>query len=162
MNTDCIQKSIVLRAPRKRVWQALADSAEFGKWFGVKFDGPFVPGQMLRGVIVPTTVDPDVAAAQKPYEGTPFEITVERVEPEKQLSFRWHPYAIEPNTDYSAEPTTLVAFTLEEVADGVSLTITESGFDAIPLERRAKAFASNAEGWGIQVTLIEKYLADAS
>lgn len=159
MNTDCIEKNILLRASLKRVWQALSDSAEFGKWFGVKFDGPFAPGETLNGIIVPTTADTEVAAMQKSYEGTPFVISVESVEPEKLLAFRWHPYAIEQGTDYSAEPTTLVQFTLKPVEEGVALTVTESGFDNIPLERRAKAFASNEEGWGIQVTLIQKYLA---
>jgi len=161
MNTDRIEKNVVLRAPLKQVWQALSNSAEFGRWFGVRFDGPFAPGESLQGVIVPTTVDPDIAEAQKPYEGAPVAITVEQVEPEKRLSFRWHPYAVEPGVDYSREPTTLVAFTLEEVEGGVSLTVTESGFEGIPLERRAKAFTANEEGWSIQMTLIAKYLADA-
>jgi uncharacterized protein YndB with AHSA1/START domain len=161
MNSDCIEKSIVLRAPLARVWEALSNSAEFGKWFGVKFDGPFAPGETLHGVMVPTTVDPDVAATQKEYEGMPFDIRVERVEPEKAFAFRWHPYPIEPGTDFDTKPTTLVTFTLEKVEEGVFLKVIESGFDGVPLERRAKAFADNEEGWGIQVTLIQKYLAAA-
>jgi uncharacterized protein YndB with AHSA1/START domain len=157
MTTDRIEKQILLRAPLHRVWRALTDSAEFGAWFGVKFDGPFQPGSM-RGVIVPTTVDPEVAKAQKPYEGKAFQITVEQMEPERLFSFRWHPYAMDSGVDYSTEPTTLVAFTLEQVADGVLLTVTESGFDHIPLARRAKAFQANEQGWGMQVKLIEAYL----
>jgi uncharacterized protein YndB with AHSA1/START domain len=157
MNTDLIQKQILLRAPLQRVWRALTDSKEFGAWFGVKFDGPFQLGSM-RGVIVPTTMDPEVAKAQKPYEGKAFQITVEQMEPERLFSFRWHPYAMESGVDYTTEPTTLVSFGLEQMSDGVLLTVTESGFDQIPLARRAKAFQANEQGWGMQVKLIEAYL----
>ena len=161
MSTDRIEKRILLRVPRKRAWRALADSTEFGTWFGVKFNGPFSPGVSMRGVIVPTTVNAQVANAQKPYEGMPFEITIEQMEPERLFSFRWHPFAVEPGVDYSVEPTTLVVFALEEVADGVMLTVTESGFDRIPLARRAKAFTANEQGWGMIVKLIEEYLLRA-
>ena len=161
MNTDRIEKYIFLRAPRERVWRALADSTEFGTWFGMKFDGPFTPGGCMRGVIVPTTVDPEVANAQKEYEGIPLEITIEQMEPERLFSFRWHPFAVERGVDYSVEPTTLVVFALEEVPNGVMLTITESGFDRIPLARRATAFTSNEQGWGMVVKLIEEYLVHA-
>src|SRR5215472_15831385 len=159
MSTDRIEKKILLHAPRERVWRALADSAEFGRWFGMKFDGPFAAGASMRGVIVPTTVNAEVGKAQKPHEGLPFDITIEKMEPERLFSFRWHPFAIDRAVDYSKEPTTLVSFTLEEVADGVMLTVTESGFDRIPLDRRAKAFAANEGGWAKQMTLIEKHLA---
>jgi uncharacterized protein YndB with AHSA1/START domain len=162
MNTDRIEKKILLRAPRQRVWRALSDSTEFGSWFGVKFDGPFAPGASLHGVIVPTSVNAEVAAAQKPYEGTPFEITIEQMEPERLFSFRWHPYAVERDVDYSAEPTTLVVFVLDEVAEGIMLTVTESGFDQIPLARRAKAFTANEQGWSMVVKLIDEYLAHAA
>jgi uncharacterized protein YndB with AHSA1/START domain len=161
METDRIEKKTLLRAPLKRVWRAISDSTEFGAWFGMKFEGPFAPGATMRGVIVPTTVDADVAKAQKAYEGLPFEIVIEQMEPERLFSFRWHPGAVEPGIDYSVEPTTLVAFALEEVADGVMLTITESGFDRIPLARRAKTFSANDGGWSIQVRLIAEYLARA-
>jgi len=113
----------------------------------------------LRGVIVPTKADAEIAKAQEPYAGKPFEITVERIDPERLFSFRWHPFAVEPDVDYSNEPTTLIEFTLREQPDGVMLTVTESGFDRIPLERRAKAFTANEGGWTMVVTLIEKYLA---
>lgn len=159
MSSDRIEKKILLRAPLERVWRALADSQEFGSWFGMKFDGPFAPGASMRGVIVPTTVNAEVANAQKPYEGMPFEITIEQVKPERLFSFRWHPNAVEPGVDYSAEPTTLIEFVLEEVAGGVMLTVTESGFDRIPLARRAKAFTANEQGWSMVVKLIEEYLA---
>jgi uncharacterized protein YndB with AHSA1/START domain len=157
-NTDVIEKQILLRAPLARVWRALADSTEFGAWFGMKFEAPFAPGARMRGSIVPTTADPKVAAEQKPYEGVPFELTIEQMEPERLFSFRWHPGAIDPGVDYSAEPTTLVTFALQSVANGIMLTVTESGFDGIPLERRAKVFAMNEQGWNMAVGLIEAYL----
>jgi len=161
MDTNRIEKKILLHASRARIWRALSDSAEFGHWFGMKFDGPFAPGACMRGAILPTTVDAEVANAQKKYEGLPFEITIEQMEPERLFSFRWHPNAIEPGVDYSGEPTTLIVFTLEETADGVMLTVSESGFDRIPLARRAKAFTANEQGWGMVVKLIEKYLGQA-
>jgi uncharacterized protein YndB with AHSA1/START domain len=156
---DRIEKRIVLRAPRARVWRAITDSSEFGQWFGVKFDGPFIPGAPQRGVLVGTTVDAEVAKAQRVHADIPFEITIDRIEPERLFSFRWHPFAIERGVDYSAEPTTLIMFELEEVPEGTRLTVSESGFDRIPLARRATAFTANDQGWTIVVTLIEKYLA---
>ena len=162
MSTDFIEKKILLKASRQRVWRALSDAAEFGTWFGVRFHGPFVAGANVTGVIVPTTVDAEVNKAQKPHEGKPFAITVERIEPERLFSFRWHPFAVEPGVDYSAEPTTLIEFTLEEMTGGILLTVKESGFDQIPLARRAKAFTANEQGWTMVVGLIEKYLVHAA
>lgn len=161
MSEDRIEKTIVLRAPRDRVWRALTDSSEFGSWFGMKLDGPFAPGAHIRGVIVPTTVDATVAAAQQEFEGFPVEIIVERIEPKRLFSFRWHPFAVERDVDYSAEPTTLVEFALEDASDGVVLTVSESGFERIPLARRAKAFTANEQGWSMVMTLVEKYVAHA-
>jgi len=156
--TDRIEKQILLKAPRERVWRALSDSKEFGTWFGVELDGAFAPGARITGKITPTKVDPEVAKMQEPYSGRAFDFTIDRIEPMRLFSFRWHPYAVEPGVDYSKEPTTLVVFELEEGPGGTLLKITESGFDQIPLARRAKAFASNEQGWQIQTTLIEKYL----
>jgi uncharacterized protein YndB with AHSA1/START domain len=161
MVTDRIEKNILLHAPLKRVCRALSDSTEFGTWFGMKFESQFAPGAVMRGIIVPTTVDADVAKGQKAYEGLAFEIVVDQMQPERLFSFRWHPGAVEPDIDYSVEPTTLVTFALEQAADGVILTVTESGFERIPLERRAKAFAQNERGWSMVVTLIAKYLDHA-
>lgn len=161
-NTDRIEKQVLLRAPRERVWRAISDSRQFGSWFGVEFDGPFVAGARMTGRIVPTSVDTEVARSQKPYEGSAFEFSIDRIEPMRLFSFRWHPFAVEPGVDYSKEPTTLVVFELEEMSGGVMLTITESGFDRIPLERRAKAFASNDQGWAAQAKLVEKFLALAA
>jgi len=159
---DRIEKKILLRAPLGRVWRAVRDARQFGAWFGVDFDGPFVPGASMTGRIVPTTVDEEVAKLQQPHEGKAFEVTVDRIEPERIFSFRWHPFAIDPAVDYSSEPTTLVVFELEEVEGGTLLTITESGFDGIPLARRTQAFTANDGGWNHQTKLIEKYLAGAT
>ena len=161
MNTDRIEKRIVLPAPLERVWRAISDAGQFGSWFGVAFDGPFVAGARLTGKIVPTTVDAEVAKQQKPYAGMAFEFFVERIEPMRTIEFRWHPFAVEPGVDYSGEPTTRIVFELQPVSDGVLLTVTESGFDQIPLARRAKAFTANDGGWAMQMKLIENYLANA-
>jgi uncharacterized protein YndB with AHSA1/START domain len=157
--TDRIEKKTLLHAPRTRVWQAIADAEKFGAWFGVKFDGAFRPGATLKGLIVPTTVDDEVARMQEPYAGQAFELMIERIEPERVFAFRWHPFATDKNIDYSKEPTTLVVFALEDAPNGTWLTVTESGFDNIPLERRANAFKANDEGWTKQMELIAKYLA---
>jgi len=159
MSPDRIEKTILLRAPLKRVWRALSDSTEFGNWFGMRFNAPFAPGATMTAVIVPTTVNQEVAKMQKPYEGISFEIKIEQMQPERLFSFRWHPGAVEPGIDYASEPTTLVVFTLEKAPDGVQLTVTESGFDQIPLARRAKAFGANEGGWTLVIKLIEEYLA---
>jgi uncharacterized protein YndB with AHSA1/START domain len=156
--TDRIEKSILLRAPLDRVWRAISDAKQFGHWFGVEFESDFVEGARLIGKCVPTKVDPDVARAQEAYAGTTFEVLIERVEPKRLFSFRWHPFALDPDIDYSKEPMTLVRFELKEVSDGTMLTITESGFDGIPLARRADAFEANEEGWLAQIGLVEKYL----
>jgi uncharacterized protein YndB with AHSA1/START domain len=161
MGMDRIEKKILLRAPRRRVWRALTDSKEFGTWFGMKFDEAFTPGAVMRGVISPSKVNSEVAKAQKSHEGVAFDVTIEKMEPERLFSFRWHPGAVEPGMDYSGEPTTLVEFRLEETAEGVQLTVTESGFERIPLARRAKAFSANEGGWTIMVKVIEEYLAIA-
>jgi uncharacterized protein YndB with AHSA1/START domain len=161
-DTDRIEKKILLKAPRDRVWRAISDAKEFGTWFGVAFDGDFAPGARVTGKIVPTKVDPEVAKMQEPYSGMSFDFTVDTIEPMRRISFRWHPFAVEPGVDYSKEPTTLIVFELEEAAGGTLLTITESGFDQIPLARRAKAFTANEQGWEKQIKLVEKYLALAA
>jgi uncharacterized protein YndB with AHSA1/START domain len=157
-STDRIVKQIVLRATRERVWNAISDAQQFGAWFGAEFVGQFSVGVHLEGKIVPTKVDAEIASCQEPYSGLPFHVFVERIEPMRVLAFRWHPYAIDPGKDYMKEPTTLVTFELEEAPEGTLLTITESGFDQIPLERRAAAFTENEQGWTAQTQLIQKYL----
>jgi uncharacterized protein YndB with AHSA1/START domain len=147
MNTDRIEKNIVLSAPRERVWRAIASTEEFGTWFGMRLTGAFAPGARLIGQItIPG------------YEHLTMEIAVERVNPEHLFSYRWHPYAVEPNVDYSAEPMTLVEFHLSEAPGGTQLTVIESGFDRIPLARRAEAFRMNDEGWAGQINNIERYV----
>ncbi len=148
MGTDRIEKKIVLRAPRSRVWRAIADAKEFGTWFGVVLENPFVAGARVRGKItVPG------------YEHVTMEITIERIEPERLFTYRWHPYAIEPDVDYSSEQTTLVEFRLDEVPGGTALTVTESGFDQIPAARRAEAFRMNDQGWAGQLKNIERHVS---
>lgn len=159
MDSDRIEKTITLKAPLERVWGAIADSARFGQWFGVEIDGPFVAGREAVGQIVPTRVDPDVARLQEPHRGVAWRAMVDRIEPPTLFSFRWRPYAIDPAHDYSKEPMTLVTFQLSEVQGGTLLTITESGFERLPPDRRTKARDANAAGWTHQTRLIEKYLA---
>jgi uncharacterized protein YndB with AHSA1/START domain len=159
MNMDRIEKEVVLRAPLARVWQAISNADEFGQWFGVRFDGPFVEGAAVTGVITPTTVDEDVARAQEPHAGKSDTWQIVAIEPQRRLAFRWHPYAVESGADYAQEPTTLVEFTLAETDEGVLLRIVESGFDRIPADRRVAAFEANSEGWAAQTELVRKYLA---
>ncbi|KAB0644343.1 SRPBCC family protein [Burkholderia latens] len=158
-STDRIEKQALLAAPLARVWEAVSNAGEFGTWFGVTFDGPFVAGQTLFGRITPTRVDDDVAKAQEPYAGAVFEIVVDRIEPKQLLSFRWHPFAIDPNFDYASEPMTLVTFALAEADGHTRLTVTETGFDQLIEARRATAREMNDQGWAAQMTLIAKYLA---
>lgn len=159
MTTDRIEKTVLLKAPLDRVWHAIADATQFGTWFGMALDGPFTAGKPITGRITPTKVDPEVAKMQEPHTGMPVELFVETIAPMRLFSFRWHPFAIERGVDYSAEPTTLIELELEQATGGTRLTITESGFDKIPLERRAKAFAANEGGWTKQLELIAAYLA---
>lgn len=153
-----IEKTVVLSAPLARVWRAISNSEEFGKWFGMSTDEPFIAGKSVVGQIRPTQVDPEIARLQEPHTGKAFELIIERVEPARLFAFRWHPFAVDPNVDYSKEPTTLVAFELTPVTDGTRLTITESGFEQLPLQRRAEAFKANDGGWEAQTKLVEKYL----
>jgi uncharacterized protein YndB with AHSA1/START domain len=149
--SDRIEKHVVLKAPRARVWQALTNSKEFGAWFGVELRGEFKEGATLSGKIT-----------HPGYTHLTWEATIERMEPQKLFSYRWHPHAVDPNKDYSSEPTTLVTFELEEQKDGTLLRVTESGFDQIPIARRATAFRENGEGWAAQIQNVEKYLAQAA
>jgi uncharacterized protein YndB with AHSA1/START domain len=146
--TDRIEKQILIKAPRKRVWRALTEAGEFGEWFRVKLTGQFVEGKPVSGKIL-----------HPGYEHLTWNATIEKIEPERLFSFRWHPSAVDPKKDYSQEPTTLVAFELEEVPGGTLLKLTESGFDAVPLERRETAYRGNSEGWSIQVGNIERYVS---
>jgi uncharacterized protein YndB with AHSA1/START domain len=162
MIIDRIQKEVLLWSSLECVWQAVSDAKNFGAWFGVEFEGPFIAGVDLRGRIVPTKVDPEVAKLQEPHTGKPFQIFIEEVTPMIRFAFRWHPFAIDPNHDYSSEKKTLVSFDVAEVNGGTQLTITESGFDQIPIERRSQAFHANDGGWTHQSRLIAKFLGKAT
>lgn len=160
--TDRIERSIDVRATRARVWRALSDPAEFAEWFGIAVSGPFQPGARLRGTFIGTSVDEEVARAQQEHAGMSFDLVIERVDPEHRLAFRWHPGAPEPGDDNAADPMTLVEFVLDDTAEGTRVTVVESGFERIPLARRAKAFAGNNEGWRIMMGVLQKHLTGAS
>jgi uncharacterized protein YndB with AHSA1/START domain len=147
-NTDRIEKRITLRASRSRVWRAITATEEFGAWFGVKLEGVFVEGATVRGRIT-----------YPGYEHLTMEMQVERLEPERYFAYRWHPYAVDPGVDYSRESTTLVEFRLAEADGSTVLTIVESGFNRIPIARRAEAFLRNDGGWTEQMTNIERHVS---
>jgi uncharacterized protein YndB with AHSA1/START domain len=148
---DHIEKRIELKAPVSRVWRALTDYREFGQWFRVKLDGPFVPGQVSRGQVT-----------YPGYEHLKWEAVVQKMEPARVFSFTWHPYAVDPKKDYSDETPTLVEFSLEKIPSGTRLLVTESGFDKLPSDRRAEAFRMNDGGWTQQMKNIEKHVAQTS
>jgi uncharacterized protein YndB with AHSA1/START domain len=146
---DRIEKQIELKAPVSRVWRALTDYREFGEWFRVNLEGPFVPGKVAQGMIT-----------WPGYEHYKWEAVVQKMEPEQLFSFTWHPYAVDLERDYSQEMPTLVEFRLEAIAGGTLLTVTESGFDKIPAERRAEAFRMNEGGWTQQIVNIERHVTE--
>ena len=149
--SDRIEKRIELKAPVSRVWRALTDYREFGEWFGVKLEGPFVPGQISCGQMT-----------YPGYQHVKWEAVVQKMEPERLFSFTWHPYAVDPKKDYSKETPTLVEFRLEKIANGTLLVVTESGFDKIPSDRRPEAFRMNDGGWTEQMKNIENYVTQKS
>jgi uncharacterized protein YndB with AHSA1/START domain len=147
-STNSIERQILIRAARSKVWNALADAESFGDWFGVALKGKrFLAGQPIEGPIT-----------YPGYEHVIWRVVVDRIEPEHLLSFHWHPYAIDPNVDYSHETPTLVTFTLEETSEGTLLRLVESGFDHIPPSRRLDAFRANSNGWDQQMININAYV----
>ena len=148
-STDRIEKTIVLKAPRSKVWRALTDSSQFSQWFGATLKDPFLPGARVRGPVT-----------SRGYEHLTMDVAIERVDPERLFSWRWHPGG-DANID-PAEPTTLVVFELEEVPEGTRLTVTETGFDRVPAARRSKAYRVNDQGWTGQMEAIRKYLGSGS
>jgi uncharacterized protein YndB with AHSA1/START domain len=166
--TDRIEKRVQLRAPLARVWKAIADSGEFGRWFGAKLDGPFVAGATIRGTFLGEFHADELIAFQKQAGVRPSGLrtiepnevfcTVERIEPNRYFSFRWIPYGIDAEVDLASEPKTLVEFHLEEAGGGTLLTIVESGFDAVPAHRRERAFLMNDGGWTAQAEKLQKYV----
>ena len=149
--TDRIEKQIVMRAPRAKVWRALTTPEQFSAWFGANVAGPFAPGARVRGPIT-----------HKGYEHLTMDFTIERMEPERLFSWRWHPYGIDPAVDYSVEPTTLVTFELHDAPEGTLLTVVESGFDAIPAARRETAYRGNEGGWAAQMENIKRHVDQAA
>lgn len=147
-STDRIEKVVALRAPRSRAWRAIANAEEFGKWFGMKLDGAFAEGGVIQGRVT-----------HPGYEHVVVEMLIERIDPERYFSYRWHPNAIDDSVDYSAEPTTLVEFVLEEADGGTSVTIIESGFDRIPSARRGEAFRMNDRGWSGQIKNLAQHVS---
>lgn len=148
--SDRIEKSVELKAPLSRVWQALTDYREFGTWFRVQLDVPFAPGKTVRGQIT-----------HPGYEHMKWEMVVQKMEPERLFSFTWHPYAVDPNQDYSSEVPTLVEFTLEKIATGTLLRVVESGFDKLPDKRRLEAFRMNETGWSEQMKNFARHVDQA-
>jgi uncharacterized protein YndB with AHSA1/START domain len=144
---DRIEKSIDVKAPVSRVWRALTDYREFGQWFRVALEGPFVPGNAARGQIL-----------YPGYEHLTWVAIVQRMEPERLFSFTWHPYAVDPKIDYTSEPPTLVEFKLEAIPGGTRIVVTESGFAGVPAHRRDEAFRMNDKGWGIQMQNIAHHV----
>ena len=168
---DKIEKSVTLRAPVARVWRAIADAREFGRWFGFQLEGEFTPGKTMRGSFEGSIDEAAIVEHQKqlglkpsklklPEKTTTF-CTVERIEPERYFSFRWIPYGIDAEADPENEPTTLVEFRLEPVAEGTLLTIVESGFERVPAHRRERAFRMNEGGWAAQAENVKKYVEGA-
>ncbi|HXD39234.1 MAG TPA: SRPBCC family protein [Ramlibacter sp.] len=145
--TDRIERSIQIDAPRSRVWRALSTAEEFGNWFGANLKGQTIAtGQRVQGPIT-------IAG----YEHVKFDVVIERVEPGKLLSYRWHPYAVDPAVDYSREQRTLVTFTLQDAGGGTLLSVVESGFDNVPPQRRMEAFRMNSGGWEAQMKSIQRH-----
>jgi uncharacterized protein YndB with AHSA1/START domain len=144
-----IEKRILIRAPRGRVWRALTSAREFSEWFGVEMAGEFQPGARLE------------MNSSKHGCGGIVSVEVREMLPETKFSWRWHPGVRQPDVDYSKEPTTLVEFHLEEVDGGTLLTLVESGFDQISLARRAGVFETNDAGWAHQMKSIENYVSQA-
>jgi uncharacterized protein YndB with AHSA1/START domain len=170
-STDRIEKRLTLRAPVSRVWRAITDAREFGRWFGFTLDGDFEPGKSMKGTFDGKLDEAAIVGYQESLGLRPSKVrlpdksfvfcTVERMEAERYFSFRWIPYGIDAEADPKNEPTTLVEFRLEPVAEGTLLTIVESGFDRVPAPRRERAFRMNEGGWATQAENLKKYVEGA-
>ena len=147
-STNEIRKRLHLKAPPSRVWQAIVDSDQFGTWFHVRLETPFVVGQPTSGQIT-----------YPGWEHVRFTLVTEAIEPETRFAYLWHPYAVDMNTDYSAEPMTRVEFLLQPQDGGTLVTVVESGFDRLPPERLAEAFRMNERGWAEQLDNIRGHVA---
>jgi uncharacterized protein YndB with AHSA1/START domain len=149
-DTDRIERSVVINAPRDRVWRALANAEEFGTWFGADLKGQtFAPGQRVRGLNTGCG-----------HEDVWFDVVIDRIEPQDLFSYRWHPFTSDPGADYTQEEPTLVTFTLKDAPDNSTLlTVVESGFDKIPPQRRLEAFPLHTQGWEVQLNNIAKHVS---
>jgi uncharacterized protein YndB with AHSA1/START domain len=165
--TDRIEKQIVLRSPRSRVWRAIADSQEFGAWFGVELDGPWIAGMPIKGrfkgEFSQEMIDEwlkELGLPPSPVAKVLPEVfcVVDAIEPEHRFAFRWIPFGIDAGIDPETEPKTLVEFHLSDEGDGTLLKVVESGFDAVPSARRKRAFLMNTGGWEAQLENIAKHL----
>lgn len=156
-STDQIRKQIVIHAPQAKVWDALSNAEKFGTWFGARFDGPFESGRRLKMVIEPTQVAPEIAKEYEKYRGVEFDVWIDAIEPQDRFVFLWQSYAIDEGVDPEDAAKTTVEFLLSPSEEGTQLTVTESGFDQIPLDRRAQAFAGNEQGWNTQIELLKKF-----
>jgi uncharacterized protein YndB with AHSA1/START domain len=169
--TDRIEKRVTLRAPVERVWRAISDAREFGRWFGFTLEGDFAPGKRMKGTFDGELDEAAIVGYQESLGLRPSKVrlpdenavfcTVERMEPERYFSFRWVPYGVDAEADLENEPTTLVEFLLEAVAEGTHLTVIESGFDQVPAHRRARAFRMNEGGWATQAENLKKHVEGA-
>lgn len=168
---DRIEKHIVLQAPVSRVWRALTDAEEFGAWFGVELDGPFLEGREVRGTFTFSLDEAEIVEFQKSLGVSPSGVkmpephslfgVVERIEPEHYFSYRWHPYGLDAEADLPNEPMTLVEFRLDAVPEGTRLTVTESGFERVPAHRRLRAFRMNDDGWASQLENVARHVSGA-
>ena len=168
---DRIEKQVTLRAPVSRVWSAIADAEQFGRWFGVRLDGTFAEGSTITGTFEGGVDEEQLAAYQESRGLTPAKVklpagrtvfcTVERIEPERYLSFRWIPFGIDAEADPANEPTTLVEFRLEPAGEDTRLVIVESGFARVPAHRRERAFRMNEGGWAAQLENVRRYVESA-
>lgn len=145
---DRVEKSLDVRAPRSRVWRAISDAREFGTWFGLgeplELQGTFEPGGRIL-VRWAGRREPELFC------------TIERVEPERLLAFRWVPYEIADGDDPARHPTTLIEMRLADCDIGTRLTISESGFAALPADKQYKR-DQNGMGWAIQLQSIAQHL----
>jgi uncharacterized protein YndB with AHSA1/START domain len=160
--SDRIEKQRVVQHPIERVWRAISEPKQFSAWIGLAEPGDFVQGALFTAKMAPTKFNAEFAQLQEPYDGLTVKMTIERIQPPFHFSFRFHPFAIDPNADYSSEPMNEVAFELKEVANGTRVTMTETGFERIPPERRAVAYEVNNRAWGLALKALESYLAASS
>lgn len=149
MQPDCIEKSVEIAAPAARVWRALTDSAEFGAWFGVRLSEPFKAGEESSG--------PSLAQG---FENVTWRAVIQAIDPEQYFAFTWHPFAVDPKTDYSEEVPTLVEFRLQpSPSGGTFVQLTECGFNDLPEHRRELAWTNHEKGWARQLSNVADYVA---